>query len=119
MSTPHTAPPTPRGPSDDAIRSRIALGALTAGGAGAFTYALLRVWVYLRGGGGGMALLLRQQTIGYFQALAVSAFVGLSLGIGVVALTTDPSELTQLERVLRLGIVPVMGASALLYYFLP
>lgn len=106
-------------PQRDRLRTRVALGALVGGGAGALTYALLRAYVYARGGGGAMTLLLRQQTVGYFQALAVSGFVGVALFLAVVALDETPEETERIERLLERAMVPLLLASGALYYLLP
>lgn len=101
------------------IGHRLALASLVFAVAGPVTYALLRGWVYLRGGGGGILLLLRQQTVGYFQALAVSAFVGVALAASSLALARHPDELGRLERALQLAMVPALLASGLGYFLLP
>lgn len=101
------------------IRQRLALASLVFGVTGPITYASLRGWVYLRGGGGSVVLLLRQQTVGYFQALAVSAFVGVALAAASVALARQADEVAALERALSRAMVPALLTSGLAYFLLP
>lgn len=101
------------------IRHRLALASLLFAVTGPVTYAALRGWVYLRGGGGSVVLLLRQQTVGYFQALAVSAFVGVALAAASLALARQPEELSALERALSRATVPALLGSGLAYFLLP
>lgn|GEM_PF-2787555 len=122
MSEPSAETPEPgRLPSPDAqpLTPRLALASLVFAAAGPGTYALLRAWVYVRGGGGGLVLLLRQQTVAYFQALAVSAFVGLALAAAALALARHPDETARLERVLARTMIPVLLAAGLGYFLLP
>ncbi len=115
MSTIERAP-------DDAspsVAHRLALACSVFAVTGPATYALLRAWVYLRGGGGSLVLLLRQQTIGYFQALAVSAFVGVALGASSIALLREPTELSRIEGLLERITLPALLAAGLAYFLLP
>jgi hypothetical protein len=95
-------------------RSRAALAVLAAGTLGALAYGLVRAFVYLRGGGGALALVLRQQTVAYYQVLGVAAFVGLALGLGIHLVVDGRSERgALLERALAVAIVPAFVASVL------
>lgn len=92
-----------------------ALAVLAAGTAGALAYGLVRGFVYLRGGGGALALVLRQQTIAYYQVLGVAAFVGIALGLGAYLLLDGRSERAALlERILARAIVPAFVAAVVL-----
>lgn len=101
------------------LRDKMALACLTAGTVGTVTYAALRMWVYARGGGAHAVLILRQQTIGYFQALGVSAVVAISVGLAQMALATDPDSLERARCVLLRGVAPAVLISGVAFYLLP
>jgi hypothetical protein len=101
-------------------RVAASLSLLAGGASGALAYGLVRAFVYLRGGGGALALVLRQQTIAYHQVLGVAAFVGLSAGLGAYALLARaPSQVEVFERWLGRVVLPSFLAAAVLDVLCP
>jgi hypothetical protein len=101
-------------------RAAASLSLLAGGAIGALAYGLVRAFVYLRGGGGALALVLRQQTIAYHQVLGVAAFVGLASALGAYALLgRAPSRAAVLERWLARALVPSFLAAAVLDVLCP
>jgi hypothetical protein len=101
-------------------RASASLSLLAGGASGALAYGLVRAFVYLRGGGGALALVLRQQTIAYHQVLGVAAFVGLATALGAYALLVRaPSRAAALERGLARALVPSFLAAGVLDVLCP
>ena len=106
--------------SDATRRVAASLSLLAGGASGALAYGFVRAFVYLRGGGGALALVLRQQTIAYHQVLGVAAFVGLASGFGAfVLLERAPSLRASLELWLGRALVPSFLTAAVLDVLCP